>query len=351
MKSGSPIKGKNKSLHITTNVSLRPYNTFGIEAKAGYFADFENILQLKSLLRQYKSVPLHIFGGGSNILLTKPEIEGLVIRNRITGIEIEKHFKHHVRIVAGAGELWHDLVLWSLEHQLGGIENLSLIPGTVGAAPMQNIGAYGVELKDVFIKLEAIHLITGKRKIFFHRDCQFGYRESIFKTKLKNQYCITRFWLKLQKPPHQVKVGYGDIQKMLLEKGISQPTIRDISATVIAIRQSKLPDPAILGNAGSFFKNPVIPLSQFTELKSAFPEIPSYPVDDNSVKVPAGWLIEKTGWKGKVVGNTGSHARQALVLVNYGQATGTEIHALALRIIADVNSTFGISLQPEVNLW
>jgi UDP-N-acetylmuramate dehydrogenase len=351
MKTGSFKIDSLPSIPIAKNVSLRPYNTFGIEATAGNFATFENIEQLKELLRQNKSQPLHILGGGSNILLTQPQIEGLVIRNLIKGIEIDSIFEKHVWVAIGAGELWHDLVQWCLEHQLGGIENLSLIPGTVGAAPMQNIGAYGVELKDVFIKLEAIHLTTGKRRIFYHRDCQFGYRESIFKTKLKNQYCITKVWLKLQKPPHQVKVQYGDIQKMLQEKGITKPGIRDISQTVIAIRQSKLPDPAILGNAGSFFKNPVIPLSHFTELKLTFPEMPSYPVDENSVKIPAGWLIEKTGWKGKVVGNTGSHARQALVLVNYGQATGTEIHALALRIIADVNATFGIILQPEVNLW
>lgn len=336
---------------VQKNQTLKPYNTFGLEAFADHFASFESIAQLKYLLKNNRYEPIHILGGGSNILLTRNNIEGLVIRNCIKGIQIEKSFQYHVRVAIGAGEKWHSVVTWALDNNLGGIENLSLIPGTVGAAPMQNIGAYGVELKDVFLKLEAVHLSTGKTRIFNNLACQFGYRESIFKKELKNQYCITKVWLKLQKPPHQVKMHYGDIQEVLKKEGVIHPGIKDISKAVISIRQSKLPDPAELGNAGSFFKNPVILISKYEKIKAKYPDLPSYPVDETQVKVPAGWLIESTGWKGKVVGYTGSHARQALVLVNYGNAQGNEIFDLALRIIASVKSTFDIDLQPEVNLW
>jgi len=265
------------------------------------------------------------------------------------GITVESSDDESVIIKCGGGVVWHDLVLWAIEQGYGGIENLSLIPGTVGAAPIQNIGAYGVELKDVFIKLDGVRLATREHFTFTKKGCKFGYRDSIFKGRHKGEFIITQVYLKLSKKPI-VNTSYGAIAKVLAEKGIDMPTIKDVSDAVIAIRQSKLPDPAVIGNAGSFFKNPVISKSSFDKVIAEHPDMPSYPQDDGQVKVPAGWLIEQCGWKGKQVGNTGAHKNQALVLVNYGDATGEEVLALSEEIIKSVFLKFGIGLSREVNV-
>lgn len=291
---------------------------------------------------------LFVLGGGSNLLLTK-DIEALVLKNEIKGIKIIRSFRHCVHVAIGGGEVWHSFVLWAIQKKLGGVENLSLIPGTVGAAPIQNIGAYGVELKDIFVKLEAIDLKTGKTRIFYKKDCQFGYRDSIFKKSLKGKVLITKVVLRLSKK-HRINASYGAIRSMLEKKQIKQPGIRDISEAVIAIRSSKLPDPAQLGNAGSFFKNPEIAQTTFNRLQKRFPNIVFYQLPEKRVKVPAGWLIEQCGWKGKRIGNTGSHAQQALVIVNYGGATGEEVKTHATNVIASVKEKFGITLVPEVNI-
>lgn len=333
---------------ILKHYSLIKYNTFGLAAKAENLIKVKSIAHLKAALKlDYQ--PIFLLGGGSNMLLTK-DINGLVLKNEIKGIEIIKENKDSVIIKVGGGENWHQLVLWSIKNNYGGIENLSLIPGTVGASPIQNIGAYGVELKDVFEKLEAISLDTKRKKTFNKADCQFGYRESIFKKKLKGKYFISTVYLKLSKGKHQLHKEYGAIKNTLVEKGIDQPTIKDISDAVIAIRSSKLPDPAELGNSGSFFKNPEISSSHFEKLAKGFPNIVYYDLPNGKVKVPAGWLIEQCGWKGKKIGNTGAHAKQALVLVNYGGATGTEVKNVAYQIIDSVKEKFGISLNPEVNI-
>jgi UDP-N-acetylmuramate dehydrogenase len=346
-------------MKIYKNYSLKKYNTFGIEATAAAFVEVHSVEDLKAVLTT-NTLPIQLLGGGSNILLTKDYYDCLFIKNAISGIKIvENGFytegslsffgKSHL-VEIGGGESWHDVVLWAIEQDLGGIENMSLIPGTMGAAPIQNIGAYGVELKNVFHKLEAFNLQTHENQVFTAEDCQFAYRDSIFKNALKGQYLITKVYLNLTLPKfHQLNVQYGDIQKTLVEKGISAPTIKDISDAVIAIRQSKLPDPKLIGNAGSFFKNPEIPLTQFDELKIKFPSIVGYPTAMNTVKVAAGWLIETAGWKGKRRGAVGVHERQALVLVNYGGAKGLEIKALAESIQTSVFNLFGISLTAEVN--
>ena len=333
---------------ILKNYSLQSFNTFGLNTKAKnlVFIQSEEALS-KALNLPYR--PIFILGGGSNLLLTK-DIEGLVLKNEIKGIHAIKEDSQTIQIRIGGGENWHQLVLWAIKNNYGGIENLSLIPGTVGAAPLQNIGAYGVELKDVFVQLEAINLETHEKRIFTKNDCQFGYRASIFKKSLKGQYFITAIHLILTKTNHQLHMSYGAIEDMIKQKNITFPTIKDISDAVIAIRSSKLPDPATLGNSGSFFKNPIISQAQFSSLKVKFPDIVHYPLSDNKVKVPAGWLIEQCGWKGKRIGNTGAHAKQALVLVNYGMAKGQEIKSLAFQIIDSVKEKFGITLSPEVNI-
>lgn len=333
---------------ILKNYSLKNYNTFGLDVKAESLLKVNSVDELKQALKFTKQ-PIFMLGGGSNMLLTQ-DIKGLVIKNEIRGTEVIEEKKNKVILSVGGGENWHKLVLWTIENNYGGIENLSLIPGTVGASPIQNIGAYGVELKDVFIKLEAINLKTKRKKTFAKKACQFGYRESIFKKTLKGEYFITKVFLQLTKNKHQLNMNYGAIKTSLAEKGIEQPTIKDISDAVIAIRSSKLPDPAELGNSGSFFKNPEIPRAQFDALQKKFPTIVFYEMPNDMVKVPAGWLIEQDGWKGKRVGNTGAHAKQALVLVNYGNATGQEVKALAFRIIDSVKQKFGIQLSPEVNI-
>lgn len=335
---------------IEYNKSLQAYNTFGIDARAEVFVEVHTETELREALR-LDIRPRYILGGGSNLLLRKG-LKGLVIKNSIGGRRLEREFPHSVYIASGAGENWHQLVGWCIEQGYGGIENLSLIPGTVGAAPIQNIGAYGVELREVFHRLEALHLDTGQKRIFRAKDCQFGYRDSIFKRALKGQYCITKVVLKLSKPHrHRLRLSYGAIRQTLDAQQVHPPTIQTISQAVIAIRSSKLPDPAQLGNSGSFFKNPELSATHFYRLKAQFPHIVSYPLDNGGFKVPAGWLIEQCGWKGKRIGNTGAHARQALVLVNYGGATGEEIWTLAQQIIASVKQRFGVELYPEVNVW
>jgi len=328
--------------------SLRAFNTFGVEAKAQWFAAFDSAEALRAILSE--RLPLaFILGGGSNLLLTR-DVSGLVAKNEISGILVESETEDSVLVSAGGGVVWHPFVQWCVTRGYGGIENLSLIPGTVGAAPIQNIGAYGVEIKDVFEYLEALELATGKITIFRAADCRFGYRDSVFKQEFKGQYCILKVAFRLTKSQHQLQTTYGAIGETLAAMGVANPNIASVSDAVIHIRTSKLPDPAQLGNAGSFFKNPEIDAAQFSDLQQTFPNILHYPTGEGRQKIPAGWLIEQCGWKGKRFGDAGCYEKQALVLVNYGHATGQEILALAHTIIASVEAKFGISLTPEVNL-
>ncbi|HLW39314.1 MAG TPA: UDP-N-acetylmuramate dehydrogenase [Brumimicrobium sp.] len=333
---------------LQENVNLKPFNTFGISVRTKYFAPFSSENALKSLLSEVKNHELLILGGGSNVLF-QGNFHGVILRNEIKGIELIEENDQNVILKVGAGVVWHDLVLHTISKGWGGIENLSLIPGSVGASPMQNIGAYGVEIKDVFESLEALEIATGKLHTFSHEACQFGYRESVFKKALKNKFVITSVTYKLSKHP-QLNTSYGAIEEELKSRNITKPTIKDVSDAVIAIRQSKLPDPKEIGNAGSFFKNPVISLSHYEELQKKHENIPSYKVDEQNVKVPAGWLIDQSGWKGKTFGNYGVHKRQALVLVNYDDAKGKDIVQLSEQIIEDIEQRFGITLEREVNI-
>lgn len=335
---------------IHQNFSLKNYNTFSIEITCKYFAEIFTVEDLQYLIQdvQFANTPKMILGGGSNILFTQ-NFEGLIIKNSIKGINIIQEDENHVYVKVAAGENWHQLVKYALINNYAGIENLSLIPGQVGAAPMQNIGAYGVEIESVFHQLEAINLSNGHLEIFDKTDCKFGYRESIFKKELKGKFCITSVTFCLNKHP-TINSQYGAIQQVLNDMNITQPTIQDISAAVIKIRTSKLPNPKEFGNAGSFFKNPEITITQFQSLQQQYPNIPHYPTTHNLIKIPAGWLIEQCGFKGKKIGNTGAHAQQALVLVNYGNATGKEIYQLALQIQQNVQQKFGIAIEAEVNL-
>lgn len=338
-----------KSLELVQkNVDLRPYNTLNISANAHKFASVESQKELKELLAGTDSESVLVLGGGSNILFSD-DFDGLVLRMAIKGKEIIKETDEHLWLQIGAGENWHQTVRYCVEHGWGGIENLSLIPGTVGAAPIQNIGAYGVELCQVFEWLEAVHIDTGDIKKFEKEDCQFGYRDSIFKNKLKGQYVIIEVVLKLSKYP-EVNTSYGAITSELEERGINEPTILDISDVVIDIRNSKLPDPNKLGNAGSFFKNPIVDADFYQRIKESHPQVPGYSMGEHQVKVPAGWLIEEAGWKGKVVGNAGTYKQQALVIVNHGGASGEEILQLASKIQQSVKDQFDIALVPEVNI-
>ena len=330
------------------NYSLKPYNTFGIDVRAKHFASFSTIQELKACLANNTHGALLILGGGSNMLFTE-DFDGLVLRNEIKGIEVVNEDPNTIYVKAGAGEVWHAFVLHCIAHNWGGLENLSLIPGSVGASPMQNIGAYGVEIKDVFHELSAYHLESGEIHTFNKEQCQFGYRESVFKRALKNQYIITDVTFALSKQP-VLKTSYGAIQQELEAKGIDQPTIKEISEAVIAIRQSKLPDPNVLGNAGSFFKNPVVSNVIFSALQERYPEIPNYPAPANQVKLAAGWLIEKAGLKGFRKGSCGVHEKQALVLVNYGGSQGREIFDLSSFIIDTIQQQFGVTLEREVNI-
>ena len=339
---------------IKNNISLKPYNTFGIDVKAKHFASFSDVKSLQQLLKfeAVKQSPKLIIGGGSNLLLTK-DFNGIVLKNEIEGIEITKETDNDVLITAGAGVVWHDLVLFAIENNFGGIENLSLIPGSVGAAPMQNIGAYGVEIKDVFFELHAINIDTLEEVRFTKKRCVFGYRESIFKHQFKNQFIITSVTLKLNKKP-KVNTSYGAIQNELKNMGISHPTIKNVSDAVIKIRQSKLPDPKEIGNSGSFFKNPVISKKEFEKLQTTYPNIAHYPISDTQIKLAAGWLIDNAGWKGKTFegenGKYGVHKNQALVLVNYGGASGNDIFELSNQIIADIKLKYNVELEREVNI-
>ncbi len=336
-------------MNIQENISLKPYNTFGIDVKARFFVEITGLAQLQRVL-ELKAYPNRfIISGGSNMLLTK-DIDALVMHINLKGISIVEENGDSVEIKAMAGENWHDLVLWSLDQGYGGLENLSLIPGNVGTAPIQNIGAYGVELKDVFVNCAAMEVKTGELVAFGREACQFGYRDSIFKNEAKDSYIITSVTLRLTKRNHLLQTGYGAIEEELRKNDIVYPTIRDISNAVIAIRKSKLPDPKELGNSGSFFKNPIIGKRKFDKFIKSHPEAPFYELEDDQFKVPAGWLIEQCGFKGRRFGDAGVHERQALVLVNYGNATGKEILELAENIQKEVSKQFGISIQPEVNI-
>jgi len=329
-------------------ISLKPYNTFGIDVKAASFASFDSIEALSTLLPSIKQQETLISGGGSNMLFTK-DFEGLFVRNCIKGIiEIERT-ETHVVIEAGAGEVWHDFVMFCVDKGYGGLENLSLIPGCVGASPMQNIGAYGVEIKDTFAYLDAVEIATGNLKRFHLTDCAFGYRESVFKRELKNQFIICRVAFTLSLNPI-MNTSYGVIETELKQMGITTPGIKDVSNAVIRIRQSKLPDPKQIGNAGSFFKNPSISKEQYDQLKNEFASLVAYTNADGTMKLAAGWLIEQCGWKGYRKGDAGCHAKQALVLVNYGTATGKEIYELSEEILQSVKAKFGVELEREVNI-
>jgi UDP-N-acetylmuramate dehydrogenase len=333
---------------IKQHQDLKAFNTFGISAFADEFTTFASIEELRNVVAENKEKQLLILGGGSNILLTK-DVHALVLRNEIKGIDVISEDENHAYVKAGAGEVWHEFVLKCIDLNLGGIENMSLIPGSVGASPMQNIGAYGVEIKDIFHSLEAFHLASGEIHIFDLDQCEFGYRESVFKRKLKGQYVIVSVTFRLNKK-HSINKAYGAIETELKSRGIDNPSIRDISDAVIAIRRSKLPDPAKIGNAGSFFKNPVVDLSVLEKIKIDYPDVPNYPAEVGKCKLAAGWLIEKAGWKGYTEGSFGVHKLQALVLVNYGGSTGDQIFELSGRIIKDIEEKFGVTLEREVNI-
>ena len=347
-------------MEIQKNISIKEYNSFGISAYVNLFAKFNSVDELSELLeldqrttdRQQRSTL--ILGGGSNILFTK-NYEGLVLKNELKGIRIIKEDEQHVYIQAGAGENWHRFVMYCIQHELAGVENLSLIPGNIGASPMQNIGAYGVEIKDVFYSLEAYHIRDKQIVNFTLNDCGFGYRESVFKRKFKDEFVILNVTYRLNRIP-QFHVSYGAIGQELEKMGVHDLSIQAVSQAVINIRSSKLPDPAVIGNAGSFFKNPEISGHEFQNLKQMFPAIVGYDLANGNVKLAAGWLIEQCGppghasWKGYRKGDAGCHEKQALVLVNYGNATGSEIYDLSEDILQTVKAKFGVDLEREVNI-
>lgn len=337
-------------IRIQEHVDLLPYNTFKIAAKARYFVTINTVAEFQSLINTpvYKHEKHLILGGGSNILLTG-DYEGLVIKVDLNGIETAWEDDSTIELRVGAGELWHSFVMFCVTNNYGGVENVSLIPGTVGAAPMQNIGAYGVEVKDRIKTVEVIDVNSGEVRVFSNQECAFGYRESVFKHTLRGKYFISSVTLTLTKKNHVLNTSYGAIQQTLDQQKITA-SIQSISNAVIAIRQQKLPDPNVVGNAGSFFKNPTIAQSQYESLKKIHPEIPGYNSGNQYVKVPAGWLIEQCGWKGKTFDTIGVHPHQALVLVNYGGGTGEKIWALAQDILESVKKKFAIDLQPEVNI-
>lgn len=334
-------------MNIQENISLKAFNTFGIDATAKRFVSITSVYHLQELLKKEKNI--FLISGGSNMLLTK-NIEQLVVHLDCKGISIDKEDEDFVYLTVNSGENWHDFVLYCVEQNYGGVENLSLIPGNVGTCPIQNIGAYGVEVKDVITKVEAVEIASTKLHTFANKDCKFGYRNSIFKNEAKNKYAITSVSFKLTKQNHTLNTSYGAIETELASKNITNPSLKEVSNAVIAIRKSKLPDPKKIGNSGSFFKNPVISKSHFLELQNQYPNIPSYIISEDEIKVPAGWLIETAGYKGKRFGNYGVHEKQALVLVNYGNATGKEIYALAQKIKETILNQFSIHLEIEVNI-
>jgi len=336
-------------MQIQHNFSLKNYNTFGIEAKAKQFVAVHSTEELKQVLETHKGEAKFILGGGSNMLLTQ-DINALVIHVDLKGIKIIKEDDDHVWVESRAGEVWHEFVLWTIDQNFGGLENMSLIPGNVGTTPIQNIGAYGTEIKDTFVSCNAMNIATQEMKTFEKAECKFGYRESIFKQEAKDQYVITSVVFQLTKRNHKINTAYGDITKELEKNNIVTPTLKEVSNAVIAIRQSKLPDPKELGNSGSFFKNPIIPKALYEKAHAQFPEMPHYVVSETEVKVPAGWLIEQAGFKGKRFGDAGIHKNQALVLVNYGSATGQEILAVSRDIQATILEKYGIAIEAEVNV-
>lgn len=336
-------------MELLTDYSLKKYNTFGIEAKAKQFVAVHNLAELKTVLIENKSQEKFILGGGSNMLLTK-NIDALVIHIDFKGIKIIEENDDSVWVESQAGENWHEFVLWTLEQNYGGLENMSLIPGNVGTTPVQNIGAYGTEIKDTFVSCDAIEIENQQIKTFNAAECNFGYRESVFKNELKNRYVITSVVFKLTKHKHKINTSYGDILAELAKNNIEKPNLKDISNAVIAIRKSKLPDPKELGNSGSFFKNPILLKSDFEKIQHKFPEMKYFEISKTQVKVPAGWLIEQAGFKGKRFGDAGIHKNQALVLVNYGNATGQEILEVSKNIQETIFKIFGIHIEAEVNV-
>jgi len=338
-------------IQIQENVSLKPFNTFGIDVYSRYFCVIRSEEELQHLLtlNLFKSNDRLFLGGGSNVLFTK-DFAGLIIRNEISGIQVVEENDDRISIKVSAGEAWHSLVMHCVENNWGGIENLSLIPGTVGAAPIQNIGAYGVEIKDVIENVEAIDLQSGVKKVFTNHECCFGYRESIFKNELKEKFFISSITLSLTKKNHLLNINYGAIKDVLEQSTSREVTIKTISDAVIKIRRSKLPDPTMIGNAGSFFKNPTITQEALKRIQNIDASIPYYATENQNVKIPAGWLIEQCGWKGKRINNVGVHQHQALVLVNYGEGKGKDIYDLANNISASVKAKYDIALSTEVNV-
>ena len=334
-------------MKIQQNISLKGYNTFGISVHAKRFISISSVYELQQLLKIEKEV--FLLSGGSNMLLTK-DIDILVVHLNIKGISIDKEDDKHVYLTVNAGEDWHEFVLWCIANDYGGIENLSLIPGNVGTCPIQNIGAYGVEVKDTITKVEGLAIETQKLVSFSNEDCKFGYRNSIFKNTHKGKIILTSVGFKLTKTAHQLNTSYGAIETELASKKIIKPTLKNVSDAVIAIRKSKLPDPKEIGNSGSFFKNPVISKKQFLEIQKVYANMPNYVVSENEIKIPAGWLVEQSGFKGKRFGDAGVHQNQALVLINYGNASGQDILELAKKIQTTVFSNFKISLEIEVNV-
>lgn len=339
-------------MKVEFNKALDQLNTFGISAKANEFICLETQEEAIKFFKEneLKDKNFLILGGGSNLLLTK-DFEGIVIQNKILGIEKTEENENHVLLQVGAGEDWHQFVLYCVNKNYAGLENLSLIPGRVGASPMQNIGAYGVEVKDLITKVVAIEIATGELKEFTNAACNFDYRSSIFKTSHKGKYFITAVYFQLHKSPN-FNTAYGAIKQQLEKDGVADTdlSIKAISNAVIAIRQSKLPDPSKLGNSGSFFKNPIVNERVFHQLKKRFKSMPAYQLPEGGYKLAAGWLIEKAGWKGFREGDYGVHKNQALVLVNYGKATGKEIFDLSERIVYSVNKKFSVTLEREVNI-
>jgi UDP-N-acetylmuramate dehydrogenase len=336
-------------MEILSNYPLKHHNTFGISAFAKEFVQVHTTGELATVLKENKGRELFILGGGSNMLLTK-DIDALVIHVDLKGKESVPAGEGFVRVKAMAGENWHEFVLYCIDNNYGGLENLSLIPGNVGTTPIQNIGAYGTEIKDTFVSCEAMNIETEEIETFTAEQCEFGYRESIFKGRLKGRYVIVSVTFMLTTANHKINTSYGDIAAELTRNNITVPTIKDVSAAVTAIRRSKLPDPKELGNSGSFFKNPIIPIHDFEKVYLQHPTMPHYTLSDTEVKVPAGWLIEQAGFKGKRFGDAGVHAKQALVLVNYGNATGQELLELSKNIQNTVYDKFGIRIEAEVNV-
>jgi UDP-N-acetylmuramate dehydrogenase len=331
------------------NVSLKPYNLFGIDVKADWLAEISSEEQLLTIIDDLPNMKKLILGGGSNVLFIN-DFDGIVLLNKIKGIKIVSEDENQVTIAVKGGENWHELVMWAVERGYGGIENLALIPGNAGTAPIQNIGAYGVEVKDVIKEVHTINMKTCEPKIFSNEECHFAYRHSIFKlAENKNKYFINEIVIQLQKKAYQPNLNYGAIKNVLTEKKILSPTVKQIAEAIIYIRESKLPDPKKIGNAGSFFKNPVIDKALFEKLLKTYPQMPYYILSENEIKIPAGWLIDNAGFKGKRFGNVGVHDKQALVLVNFGKGTGMDIKNLSDKIRQSILAKYGITLQPEVN--